>query len=454
MYGGAFGAHVAAILRRLWRLAAMYRAATPGAAGVADAGYRYACCSATLGNPRELFQSLTGLSSPLRVVDTDGAPHGRRQLVLWQPPIRAEPMQIPEGRGVPQDEPSPQPASAPNWAGAGVGAGAAASARAPDGVSVGPVLAPPLTAGSATGRARHPLTADARATADEVKRESANIEGAVLFAEMVRAGLKVHSPAGCLPGRTVQGRWQATCTDHRVDPRRPSACHSSVHTPPICNATPRPHPTSHTRFGASPALSALVKEGHCLCSALLVLRVEPIRYLLPLLSTGPRPRRSPPELRAQNPGTQCTRPTPAVLSAQVICFCSVRKICELVLDYARQHLSAVPGSKVRHGLGRRRPDLKFPACSRKAPSVWTSPLLVQDLARQISAYRGGLSATDRRRIERQLYDGTLRGVTATSTLELGVRQNPNPRAARVWGRASRAAVGCAAAVVDALAGHV
>ena len=38
----------------------------------------------------------------------------------------------------------------------------------------------------------------------------------------------------------------------------------------------------------------------------------------------------------------------------------------------------------------------------------------------MTAYRGGLSAADRRRVERQLYEGELRGVTATSSLELGV----------------------------------
>ena len=38
----------------------------------------------------------------------------------------------------------------------------------------------------------------------------------------------------------------------------------------------------------------------------------------------------------------------------------------------------------------------------------------------MTSYRGGLTAPERRRIERQLYDGTLRAVTATSTLELGV----------------------------------
>ena len=72
---------------------------------------------------------------------------------------------------------------------------------------------------------------------------------------------------------------------------------------------------------------------------------------------------------------------------KTICFCSVRKICELTLDYARQHLRATEGAEAAAAVG---------------------------------AYRGGLTPVDRRRIERQLYDGTLRGVTATSSLELGV----------------------------------
>ena len=72
---------------------------------------------------------------------------------------------------------------------------------------------------------------------------------------------------------------------------------------------------------------------------------------------------------------------------KTICFCSVRKICELTLDYARQHLQATEGAEA---------------------------------ASKVGAYRGGLTPADRRRIERHLYDGTLRGVTATSSLELGV----------------------------------
>ena len=58
----------------------------------------------------------------------------------------------------------------------------------------------------------------------------------------------------------------------------------------------------------------------------------------------------------------------------------------------------------------------------QAPSRtrWQARFLSAELARRLTSYRGGLTAAERRRIEAQLYDGTLRGVTATSTLELGV----------------------------------
>ena len=91
MYRGAFGAHVALVLRRLRRVCALYGSAP-----------RFACCSATVGNPAELFCGLTGIRrSDVDVVVRDGSPHGQRRLVLWNPPLRNQPTPIPEGKGVP-----------------------------------------------------------------------------------------------------------------------------------------------------------------------------------------------------------------------------------------------------------------------------------------------------------------------------------------------------------------
>ncbi|MBI1799450.1 MAG: DEAD/DEAH box helicase, partial [Candidatus Eisenbacteria bacterium] len=72
-YRGIFGSHVANVFRRLERV-------------VRHAGgdFRYVLCSATIRNPRELAESLTGRA--VRVVDDDGAPRGERHFVFWNPP--------------------------------------------------------------------------------------------------------------------------------------------------------------------------------------------------------------------------------------------------------------------------------------------------------------------------------------------------------------------------------
>ncbi|HOX39485.1 MAG TPA: DEAD/DEAH box helicase [Candidatus Brocadiia bacterium] len=73
-YRGVFGAHVANVLRRLRRLCAHY-----------GADPRFVCCSATIGNPVEFVETLTGRRPEL--VDTDGSPRGDRDFVLWNPPL-------------------------------------------------------------------------------------------------------------------------------------------------------------------------------------------------------------------------------------------------------------------------------------------------------------------------------------------------------------------------------
>jgi len=73
-YRGVFGSHVGNVLRRLRRLLESYGAKP-----------QFICCSATVANPREHIERLVGL--PFQVVDTDGAPHGRKDFVLWNPPM-------------------------------------------------------------------------------------------------------------------------------------------------------------------------------------------------------------------------------------------------------------------------------------------------------------------------------------------------------------------------------
>jgi len=76
-YRGIFGSNVSHVLGRLNRICAHY--------GVEPT---YVCCSATIRNPRDLAEKLTGRS--MRAVEDDGAPKGPRTFVIWNPPMLAD----------------------------------------------------------------------------------------------------------------------------------------------------------------------------------------------------------------------------------------------------------------------------------------------------------------------------------------------------------------------------
>jgi len=73
-YRGVFGSHLANILRRLRRVCAHY-----GSAPV------FICSSATIANPQELAQRLTG--EPFALVERNGAPRGEKVFALVNPPV-------------------------------------------------------------------------------------------------------------------------------------------------------------------------------------------------------------------------------------------------------------------------------------------------------------------------------------------------------------------------------
>ncbi|HET8615806.1 MAG TPA: DEAD/DEAH box helicase [Actinomycetales bacterium] len=73
-YRGVFGSHVAAVLRRLRRVAARY-----GGDPV------LVLASATVSDPAEHAGRLTGL--PVRAVEDDASPRGATDVVLWEPPL-------------------------------------------------------------------------------------------------------------------------------------------------------------------------------------------------------------------------------------------------------------------------------------------------------------------------------------------------------------------------------
>ncbi len=73
-YRGVFGSHVANVLRRLQRVARFY-----------GADPQFICCSATIANPRELAQRLTGMD--MEEIAQNGAPRGEKHFIFYNPPV-------------------------------------------------------------------------------------------------------------------------------------------------------------------------------------------------------------------------------------------------------------------------------------------------------------------------------------------------------------------------------
>ncbi len=75
VYRGVFGSHVGNVLRRLRRAASIYGSEP-----------RFLLASATIANPVELAERLTG-HEDFRLVDVDGAPRASRRTAMWNPPL-------------------------------------------------------------------------------------------------------------------------------------------------------------------------------------------------------------------------------------------------------------------------------------------------------------------------------------------------------------------------------
>ncbi len=73
-YRGVYGSHLANVLRRLKRVCEFYGSSP-----------RFVCSSATIANPRELAETLTG--QPFDLVDRNGAPAPDRYIVFYNPPV-------------------------------------------------------------------------------------------------------------------------------------------------------------------------------------------------------------------------------------------------------------------------------------------------------------------------------------------------------------------------------
>jgi DEAD/DEAH box helicase domain-containing protein len=73
-YRGLFGSHVANVIRRLRRICNHY-----------GADPTFICASATIANPQELAEGI--LEAPVELIDDNGAPSGRKHVVIINPPV-------------------------------------------------------------------------------------------------------------------------------------------------------------------------------------------------------------------------------------------------------------------------------------------------------------------------------------------------------------------------------
>ena len=73
-YRGIFGSNLANVIRRLKRICAFY-----------GSHPQFICCSATIANPRELAESLTGRD--MELIDESGAPTGEKHVIFYNPPV-------------------------------------------------------------------------------------------------------------------------------------------------------------------------------------------------------------------------------------------------------------------------------------------------------------------------------------------------------------------------------
>ena len=73
-YRGVYGSHLANLLRRLRRICEFYNSKP-----------QFICCSATIANPRELAEALTG--EEFELIERNGAPRGEKFFIFYNPPV-------------------------------------------------------------------------------------------------------------------------------------------------------------------------------------------------------------------------------------------------------------------------------------------------------------------------------------------------------------------------------
>lgn len=81
IYRGIFGSHVANVIRRLKRICEFY-----------GSNPQFICTSATIANPKELAENLTG--KEMELITNNGAPSSKKHFIFYNPPIVNKPLNI------------------------------------------------------------------------------------------------------------------------------------------------------------------------------------------------------------------------------------------------------------------------------------------------------------------------------------------------------------------------
>ncbi len=81
IYRGIFGSHVANVIRRLKRICEFY-----------GSNPQFICTSATIANPQELAETLTGTT--MNLIAKNGAPSSKKHFIFYNPPIVNKPLNI------------------------------------------------------------------------------------------------------------------------------------------------------------------------------------------------------------------------------------------------------------------------------------------------------------------------------------------------------------------------
>lgn len=81
IYRGIFGSHVSNVIRRLKRICEFY-----------GSDPQFICTSATIANPKELAETLTGRQ--VKLINENGAPASKKHFIFYNPPIVNKPLNI------------------------------------------------------------------------------------------------------------------------------------------------------------------------------------------------------------------------------------------------------------------------------------------------------------------------------------------------------------------------